>query len=58
MIPVWNLSTRLLRIMATYSDIGNFALGTPTTLTGSPLTARRLYRGHSLVGDNPDCQLR
>ena len=31
MNPVWDLSTWPLRIMATYSDIGNSALGTPTT---------------------------
>lgn len=55
---IWDLSTQSLRIMATYSDIGNSALGTPTILTSSPLTARRLSRGHLLVGDNPDCQLR
>lgn len=58
MTPVWDLSTRSLRVMATYSDIGNFILGTPTIRTSSPLTARRLSRGHLLVGDNQDCQLR
>lgn len=41
--------------MATYSDIGNFIFGTPTTLTSSPQTARRFSRDHLLVGDNPDC---
>ena len=55
MIPVWDLSTQSLRIMAAYSDIGNSALGTPTIRTGSPQTARRLSRSRLLVGDNQDC---
>ena len=55
MIPVCDLSTRLLRIMAAYSDIGSYALRTPTTLMSGPQTARRFSRSRLLVGDNQDC---